>query len=578
MLIFMRNIRLFSFPLRRWASVLVFAFVFFLGPASVFAFTVDPSALPVTVCSTQWNKALVFEHPGDNGTYRVILYNGSYTADSDEILSITGGDCTTTSFGSLTPDSSAFATDWGTGNVPLSMLPGSLVEYSVETYNERTCDTVGFPSSCFFTGISYDNLTIYNGSYPDTSSVVSTISGSFFSNEISSSLIATDVWYRFRTAVDSYEYFEFPSAWSDELPSTIDDVRTCTSIVTEGSNVACYLNGGSAIGGTGFIGYGTGVFEDSYAQNDDSTSLGWQSSNTKFFVDELYDSLSPFSGNRFWVRFGYMGGSGVSYVYQFYCPSGGDSCTYVPAVSTSSLTSYILVQSPSTGSSLGEPYIPTFNGIYNYVEGTSEYVYDTLHYELINQNTLEEYVINEVDITTTPEDSFNIEPLGSLPVDSSFSFRAYFYNSTDSAIPRYYSNVIYFDTGTGGGLIGGVDANFYATCSSLDIFCHLKNVGIWMFSVRPSTLQAFSSLTLAESIPFVYFYDLGNLYDELFANEGNMDFDISIDTAIGNISLISASALSAVPFAGLVKTILSYMMYFFTAFLIYRIIRGVHAK
>jgi len=118
----------------------------------------------------------------------------------------------------------------------------------------------------------------------------------------------------------------------------------------------------------------------------------------------------------------------------------------------------------------------------------------------------------------------------------------------------------------------------YNDCGTFDIFCHGKNLLIWFFGVSPGTLENFSNLTLQNSLPFSYIYDLENVYDELFANGGSMNFEISVDTAIGEIDLISPTMLSAVPFASTVKTILGYLMYLFTAMTLYHLILRVHSQ
>ena len=73
-------------------------------------------------------------------------------------------------------------------------------------------------------------------------------------------------------------------------------------------------------------------------------------------------------------------------------------------------------------------------------------------------------------------------------------------------------------------------------------------------------------------------YDVGNVFNELFANPGSMSYAVSASTPIGTINFISASAISAVPYASTIKTILGYMLYFFTAMTIYRLLLRVHNK
>jgi len=114
------------------------------------------------------------------------------------------------------------------------------------------------------------------------------------------------------------------------------------------------------------------------------------------------------------------------------------------------------------------------------------------------------------------------------------------------------------------------------SCETFDITCYIKNAFAWLFKINDSSLNQFSNLTLENSYPFSYIYDMGNVYDELFNNSSDMSIDISIDTQIGEIDLLTADMIEAVPFADTIKTILSYMIYLFTTMTLYRILLKVH--
>lgn len=116
-----------------------------------------------------------------------------------------------------------------------------------------------------------------------------------------------------------------------------------------------------------------------------------------------------------------------------------------------------------------------------------------------------------------------------------------------------------------------------STCSAFDVGCYLENVISWTFGVSDSTLQSFNNLTLRNSLPFSYIYDLGNIYEELFSN-GESDLDITITTGIGDITLISATQISNIPMANTIRTILGYLIYFFTIMTIYYRVIKVHDK
>lgn len=88
-----------------------------------------------------------------------------------------------------------------------------------------------------------------------------------------------------------------------------------------------------------------------------------------------------------------------------------------------------------------------------------------------------------------------------------------------------------------------------------------------------SLTSNFSSLSasLSSHVPFSYLYDIPNVVGELYANTGSMEYAISVPFQSSTLSLISASQISAVPYASTIKTILGYLIYFFTAMTLYRI-------
>lgn len=105
----------------------------------------------------------------------------------------------------------------------------------------------------------------------------------------------------------------------------------------------------------------------------------------------------------------------------------------------------------------------------------------------------------------------------------------------------------------------------------------VKSAFTWAFIPTEESMNQFSTLTLSNSEPFSYVYDIGNAYDELFSNTGSMEYAVSADTdALGTINFISASQISAIPYSSTIKTILGYLLWFFTGMFIYRILLRVH--
>jgi len=105
--------------------------------------------------------------------------------------------------------------------------------------------------------------------------------------------------------------------------------------------------------------------------------------------------------------------------------------------------------------------------------------------------------------------------------------------------------------------------------------CYLENALGWFFGISQNTINQFAMLTLENSFPFSYLYDLTNLYDEMFGGEPE-DIDISISFGTGEITLLSTAKLEEVPFQGLVRTIMGSIMIFLTTMFIYRKLIKVH--
>jgi hypothetical protein len=119
----------------------------------------------------------------------------------------------------------------------------------------------------------------------------------------------------------------------------------------------------------------------------------------------------------------------------------------------------------------------------------------------------------------------------------------------------------------------------YATCDITSLAGCFQNVFTYLFSPSSASINNFKSLTLQGKFPFSYIYDVGTVYNELFANSGSMSYDVSVNTgALGTISFISASQISAVPYASTIKTLLGYLLYFFTAMTLYRMLLRTHDK
>ena len=117
-----------------------------------------------------------------------------------------------------------------------------------------------------------------------------------------------------------------------------------------------------------------------------------------------------------------------------------------------------------------------------------------------------------------------------------------------------------------------------STCGALDVGCYLQNAISWTFGLSQSTMNQFANLSLEHRKPFSYIYDMGVLYGEAFPDT-TPDLNIAIAFgSFGNITLLSTAQIEAIPFQGLVRTIMGALMMFGTAIFLYKTILGVHDK
>jgi len=192
--------------------------------------------------------------------------------------------------------------------------------------------------------------------------------------------------------------------------------------------------------------------------------------------------------------------------------------------------------------------------------------------ELTNINDVAIYDIPDIDLTV-PNDSFAFQ---FLPVNNkTYTLRAYFYDSTDNTIPKFYSATTYFSTGDGGGIVPTAPDYQFQECTGTDVACYVKDILRWAFVPSDAVLASFSGLTLENSLPFSYIYDMPDLYDELFDVSPD-SFSISIPFGAGSISLLSTDQLEDLSFQPLVRTILGAILIFFTVFAVYRRIIKIH--
>lgn len=133
------------------------------------------------------------------------------------------------------------------------------------------------------------------------------------------------------------------------------------------------------------------------------------------------------------------------------------------------------------------------------------------------------------------------------------------------------SDIISFTVGVPSG-----DIPLVTSCSTFDIFCYLKNFAIWAFIPTSASLNQFATLTLENSLPFSYLYDMPVLYNDLFG-QSSPALSISIPFLNGNITLISSTMLDNIPFKNTLYSILTGLLYIGTAMAIRRKILSIHS-
>jgi len=146
----------------------------------------------------------------------------------------------------------------------------------------------------------------------------------------------------------------------------------------------------------------------------------------------------------------------------------------------------------------------------------------------------------------------------------------------------YVYLTIDLDPATGLSIVGDVEyydkttlpePDIYEDCSLGDLTCHLSNAGKALF--LPSQESVANFITLQESIsgkfPFNYVSDFKDAFASLYTTSATQSLTISVPFgSFGNITLLSADLINAVPFASTIRTILSYLLWIMLTVQIYR--------
>jgi len=99
------------------------------------------------------------------------------------------------------------------------------------------------------------------------------------------------------------------------------------------------------------------------------------------------------------------------------------------------------------------------------------------------------------------------------------------------------------------------------------------------YLVQPSavSLERFNSLTLANSAPFAYAYDIGELRNELFNASSSATTTVAVTVpGFGTITFLSKAMIAAVPFSSTINLILGWLMWLLAAEFLYVTILRSH--
>jgi len=201
--------------------------------------------------------------------------------------------------------------------------------------------------------------------------------------------------------------------------------------------------------------------------------------------------------------------------------------------------------------------------------------YDTVGISYTNLDATNSPVVLKIcDIAETGE-NLEYSCHGSLSTDTHYAFLPFLWDSQQTypaGVVVDSEGLYYFTTGQ---VYETQTPATSSTCGTLEIGCYIENAISWSFSISQETLNKFGDLTLANSVPFSYLYDMGDLYNELFDQEAEA-IDFSIPFGNGEITLLSTEKLEAIPFQPLVRTILGAIMIFLTTMFLYRQVIGIH--
>jgi len=165
--------------------------------------------------------------------------------------------------------------------------------------------------------------------------------------------------------------------------------------------------------------------------------------------------------------------------------------------------------------------------------------------------------------------------------------RAYIYeNDSATGIPSYISKEYTYNY-VANGDVTGINLGAFQTTASTScandgsLGSGICNSFRFLFVPSEESLNALWAVrdSVASRTPFVYLYQMPTLYENLFnSTTTNGSTTISASTSIGTITFVSSEMLSALPFAGTMKTIMEYVLWVMLALTIYYRVMKIHDK
>lgn len=120
------------------------------------------------------------------------------------------------------------------------------------------------------------------------------------------------------------------------------------------------------------------------------------------------------------------------------------------------------------------------------------------------------------------------------------------------------------------------------SCDTLDIGCYMSSALSWAFYPTIESINQFQTITLQNTFPFSYAYDMGNVQNELLGNTSTTTPTISIPFGGGTLTLLSASLLTTTitnyPFINTLKVMIGWLLWIMFAQQVYYLILRAHNK